>query len=153
MKFAHGEGSIRNDTIYASDDGAYLNGKFGYDTLNGGNGDDFLVGGTRKDTLTGGLGSDTFLFRMGDDLDTITDFEFGAGGDTLIFAANPSVAEFSDLTLRQSGNDVKIRYGSNSTVIIKDHLVSEIDANNIQFDPTGLLTAPDYFGIDYEFMT
>ncbi len=149
VKFAYGEGSSRNDTIYATDDGAYLNGKFGYDTLVGGDGDDLLIGGTRKDTLTGGLGSDTFLFRMGDDLDTITDFEFGVDGDTLIFSANPSVTEFADLRLRQSGDDVKVRYGSNSTVIIKDTLVSEIDANNIEFDPYGTLTAEDYFGIDF----
>jgi hypothetical protein len=147
--FTHGQASSANDTIYGRDGGAYLNGKFGYDTLVGGAGDDLIVGGTRKDTLTGGQGADTFLFRMGDDLDTITDFQFGAGGDTLIFSNNPSVVDFSDLTITQSGNNVKIRYGSNSTVVLKDHVVADVDASNIQYDPTGMLTAQDYFGIDF----
>ncbi len=147
--FTHGEGSSNNDVIYGADGGAYLNGKFGYDTLVGGAGDDIIIGGTRKDTLTGGDGSDTFIFRMGDDLDTITDFQFGVGGDILIFAANGSVDSFDDLRITQVGDDVRIRYGSNSTVVIEDHDVADIDAANIQFDPTGSLTATAYFGIDF----
>ena len=149
VAFSHGEASSANDIIYGADGGAYLNGKFGYDTLVGGNGDDLIVGGARKDTLTGGEGADTFLFRMGDDLDTVTDFQFGPGGDTLIFANNPSVTDFSDLTITQSGNNVRIRYGSNSTIVLNDHIVADVDATNIQYDPTGTLTAHDYFGIDF----
>ena len=148
--FTHGEASSNNDVIYGADGGAYLNGKFGYDTLVGGAGDDFIVGGTRKDTLTGGDGSDTFLFRMGDDLDTITDFQFGADGDVLIFSANMAVDSFDDLVITQVGDDVRIRYGSNSTVVLQNHDVSDVDAANIQFDPTGTLTAVSYFGIDFD---
>ena len=107
-----------NDDIRGTDQDDYLNGAFGYDSLSGGAGDDYLVGGTRKDTLTGGAGSDTFLLRMGDDLDTITDFTFGAGGDTIIFSGNTGVTSASGLVFTQNGADVSIRYGSNSTVIL-----------------------------------
>ena len=41
---------------------------------------------------------------MGDDLDRITDFEFGLGGDTLIFSNNPNVMDADDLTITEDGS-------------------------------------------------
>jgi Ca2+-binding RTX toxin-like protein len=141
--------SSANDDIRGTDQDDYLNGAFGYDKLSGGAGNDYLVGGMRKDTLTGGSGSDTFLLRMGDDLDTITDFAFGAGGDTLIFSGNVAVKSASDLVFTQNGADLYIRYGSNSTVILVGHTLADIDIANFTFDPTGALTANAYAGVDF----
>ena len=137
-------GSTRNDTIVGSDDGSVLVGGFGYDTLIGGSSADVLIGGTRRDTMTGGEGSDTFLLVMGDDLDRITDFEFGISGDTIIFSNNPSVVDASDLIFTVSGDDVRVRYGSNSTVILENTNLADIDMNNFQFDPNGEISASDF---------
>ena len=90
------------DDILSGDDGSdVLEGGLGNDLLSGGAGSDFLSGGAGNDTLvggagddvmTGGAGQDVFRYVAGDldgviDGDTITDFELGAGGDTLDLAA------------------------------------------------------------------
>lgn len=138
--------SNRNDILLGSDEGSVLDAGFGYDTLIGGSSDDVLIGGTRKDLMTGGGGSDTFLLVMGDDLDTITDFSFadGISGDTIIFSNNPNVTSADDLTITADGDDVRIRYGSNSTVILKDTSLSDIDASHFQFDPDDLISSDDF---------
>lgn len=138
--------SNRNDILLGSDEGSVLDAGFGYDTLIGGSSNDVLIGGTRKDLMTGGGGSDTFLLVMGDDLDTITDFSFadGISGDMIIFSNNPSVTSVDDLTITADGDDVRIRYGSNSTVILKDTSLSDIDASHFQFDPDGLISSDDF---------
>ncbi|MFA5678996.1 MAG: hypothetical protein WC953_11435, partial [Pseudomonas sp.] len=54
--------------------------------ITGGAGNDIITGGTGDDVLTGGDGADTFVFQGGiDDLDTITDFTAGVGGDVFQF--------------------------------------------------------------------
>lgn len=141
--------SSANDDIRGTGGNDYLNGAFGYDSLSGGAGNDYIVGGTRKDTLTGGSGSDTFLLRMGDDLDTITDFTFGAGGDMIIFSGNAAVANASSLVFTQNGSDLYVRYGSNSTVILKDHTLADVDISNFAFDPSGAATSSAYNGIGF----
>ena len=147
--FSTAVASTANDDIRGTSGDDYLNAGFGYDSLSGGDGNDYLVGGTRKDMMTGGSGSDTFLLRMGDDLDTITDFSFGVDGDTLIFSGNMAMASAGDLTFTENGGDLYVRYGSNSTVILKDHSLADVDADNFHFDPSGLQTASAYSGEDY----
>ncbi|MEE9314335.1 MAG: hypothetical protein V3V02_06780 [Rhizobiaceae bacterium] len=144
VTFSNAIGSNRNDTINGDESGSLLVGGYGYDTLTGGSSDDVLIGGTRRDTMTGGDGSDTFLLVMGDDLDRITDFEFGVGGDTLIFSNNSSVVDASGLTFTVSGDDVKVRYGSNSTVILENTALTDIDEDNFQFDPNGDISTNDF---------
>jgi hypothetical protein len=139
-------GSTANDVIHGTDAADYLNAGFGYDTILGGAGDDYIVGGTRKDTMTGGEGSDTFLLRMGDDLDTITDFTFGVDGDTIIFSGNAAVTSMANLTFTQNGADLYVRYGSNSTVILAGHTLADVDAANFAFDPGGAQTLATYNG-------
>ena len=144
--FNYAVGSTANDVIHGTNANDYLNAGFGYDTILGGSGDDYIVGGTRKDTMTGGDGADTFLMRMGDDLDTITDFTFGVDGDTIIFSGNPAVTSMSNLTFTQTGADLYVRYGSNSTVILAGHTLAEVDATNFAFDPSGQQTLAAYNG-------
>lgn len=75
-------------------DNELLVGGDGKQTINGAAGNDILMGGEGADQLTGGSGADTFVFTNGADedagtaglqigADTITDFTFGATGDTL----------------------------------------------------------------------
>jgi hypothetical protein len=146
VAFNYAVGSTANDVIHGTDSNDYLNAGFGYDTILGNGGDDYIVGGTRKDTMNGGDGSDTFLLRMGDDLDTITDFTFGLDGDTIIFSGNAAVTSMANLTFTQNGADLYVRYGSNSTVILAGHTLADVDASNFAFDPGGAQTLAAYNG-------
>lgn len=146
VEFSYAVGGTANDVIHGTNGNDYLNAGFGYDTILGGAGNDYVVGGTRKDTMTGGEGADTFLLRMGDDLDTITDFTFGVGGDTIIFSGNAGVTSLANLTFTQNGADLYIRYGSNSTVILAGHALADVDATNFAFDPGGVQTLAAYNG-------
>ncbi len=149
ITFGNVEGVNRNDIAHANDSGVYMNGKYGYDTLIGGAGDDYIVGGTLSDKLTGNGGSDTFLFRVGDGLDTITDMEFGANGDLIVFADNESVTAFEDLYFYTRNDELRVRFGANATVILEGVELADVVADNFAFDPTGTLTAELYFGSDY----
>ncbi|MCG7600995.1 cellulose binding domain-containing protein [Halomonas sp. McH1-25] len=66
VTFEYLVGSRRDDVVQGSDDGAYLNGGLGNDTLRGGQGDDILQGGPANDwgknILDGGEGDDTAYY-------------------------------------------------------------------------------------------
>lgn len=73
VRFDYVKGSRRSDEIQASDEGAYLNGGLGHDTLIGGDGHDVLQGGPGdawydgNDRLVGGKGIDTALYTQDSD--------------------------------------------------------------------------------------
>jgi Ca2+-binding RTX toxin-like protein len=78
------KGGTRQDTILGGDgdDRLFgnsfndeLSGGQGADTLNGGGGDDRLYGGAGDDRMKGGAGADLFEFDLGDEHDTIVDFD------------------------------------------------------------------------------
>ena len=126
---AGGGTAVSNTAI---DNGTVL-GTSGADVLIGTAGNDILVGGQGSDTLTGGAGSDTFMFRSSDGraVDTITDFDAAAGGDTLgIGALLQGYSDGADLaqfiSLRQSGSDTVVSVdmdGSGSAHDLQDLLI------------------------------
>lgn len=146
VAFNYAVGSTANDVIHGTDANDYLNAGFGYDSILGGGGDEYIVGGTRKDTMTGGEDSDTFLLRMGDGLDTITDFTFGVDGDIIIYSGNSAVTSMANITFTQNGDDLYVCYGSNSTVILAGQTLADVDAANFAFDPGGAPTLAAYNG-------
>jgi Ca2+-binding RTX toxin-like protein len=146
VQFHFAVGASAADTIFGTAAGDYLNGGGGADKINGGDGDDFIVGGLKRDVMTGGAGQDTFLLKMGDDLDKITDFTFGVDGDTIVFAGNIKVASMADLKFTQNGADLYIKYGVNSTVILQNHTIADVNAANFEFDPTGSHTTAAWNG-------
>lgn len=144
FKYAVGAGA--KDDIRGTSGNDYLNGRGNADKINGGAGDDFIVGGLKRDVLTGGAGEDTFLLRKGDDLDKITDFQFGLDGDTIIFSGNAAVMSIANLVFTQIGADITIKYGVNSTVILQKHTLADVDASNFSFDPSGADSLPAWNG-------
>ena len=104
------------------DDVDYMYGRGGDDFLFGGRGDDWLYGGTGKDTLDGGKGNDTlmggrgadrFVFDRKSETDHIRDFEDGE--DLLVIKGG---LKFSDLAIRQKGEDTIINGPSESFSIV-----------------------------------
>ncbi len=148
ISFKYGVGSSGKDDIRGTSGNDYLNGRGDADVLKGGAGNDYLVGGLKRDVMTGGAGQDTFLLRKGDDLDKITDFTFGAGGDTLIFSGNSTVTSMANLVFTQNGADLYVKYGGNSTVILQNHTLADVQASNFSFDPSGTDSLPAWNG-DY----
>jgi hypothetical protein len=111
-------GTIEEDYLIGGGGNDALHGGDKNDGLNGGDGDDMLYGGRGDDRLVGGEGADTFILNAaGDGVDTITDFEFGAGGDALDIsnildgfdAGTDVIADFIKLTTNADGHmDVQI---------------------------------------------
>lgn len=62
VSFEYVIGTRRHDFIPGADDGVYLDGGLGNDTLMGGAANDLLRGGLGNDTLDGGAGIDTAFF-------------------------------------------------------------------------------------------
>jgi Ca2+-binding RTX toxin-like protein len=146
VQFHYAVGAAAADTLFGTAAGDYLNGGGGADKINGGAGDDYIVGGLKRDVLTGGAGSDTFLFKMGDDLDRITDFTFGIDGDTIVFAGNAKMTSMANLKFTQNGADLYIKYGVNSTVILENHTLADVNAANFEFDSSGTHSLPIWNG-------
>ncbi|MFM9941572.1 MAG: hypothetical protein ACKVP7_18970 [Hyphomicrobiaceae bacterium] len=137
VHFTYARGHDAADEIHGSDAGAYLNGMNGQDRLIGGAGNDLLVGGLNKDRMTGGDGSDSFLVRVGDNYDTITDFDARVDGDRIVISGAAGIDSYADLAISAVGDDAVIRYGANATITLEGVMVSEISAHCFVFDPTG----------------
>lgn len=107
------------DTLNGGTGADTLEGGGGGDTLLGGAGNDVLRGGTGNDVLNGGGGDDVFAFKTGDGIDRITSFNISAN-DRIDLSGVSAIRDFLDLTenhLRQVGNDVLIRAGSDQIII------------------------------------
>ncbi|MDI5933887.1 alginate biosynthesis protein [Halomonas kalidii] len=105
VAFDHVIGSRRDDDLQGSDDGVFLDGGLGHDTLVGGDGNDLLQGGPGddwydgEDRLEGGKGTDTALYTQDYDqyditfaddhvviegkgsVDTLVDMQYAVFGD------------------------------------------------------------------------
>ena len=135
VKFQHAEGSDANETIYGTDNGAWLDGRGGNDLLIGGAGNDRLIGGTGNDTLTGKGGADTFAFAAGFGRDTVTDFDAtSAMHDVLEF----SKSVFADAAAvmaasSQVGLDVLIAKDAGNSVLLANTSLADLAARPEDF--------------------
>lgn len=102
-----GEVTFANGVVETFANIENLIGTRGENALIGDDGDNVIEGDNKDDTLTGMGGRDTFVFRLGDDTDTITDFEDGLDRLDL----RPTGLGFGDLGIFDSGIDTLIRYG------------------------------------------
>ena len=107
-----------------------LIGKAGNDVLIGGSGNDRLVGGVGIDKLTGGVGNDTLTGGSGNDIfqinsgigrDEITDYTSREDRIKLLGGL-----EENDLTIRQAGDNVKIKYEGDLMAIVQDTLIADL---------------------------
>lgn len=111
-----------------------LTGNSAANELDSGEGNDRLFGGGGNDTLTGGDGEDLFVFKDGWDADEITDF---VAGEDRIDVSNFGSA-FNTLVEIQAaaiddGSDTTIDFGSGDTLLIRNMLVANLQADDFIF--------------------
>ncbi|MBT0962389.1 calcium-binding protein [Denitromonas iodatirespirans] len=89
------DGGVGNDYLYGGNGSDTLNGGADNDYLYGGNDNDVLTGGAGNDYLSGDAGSDTYVFGRGDGLDTVYNYDAGAGVDTIALSGGLLPSEVS----------------------------------------------------------
>jgi Ca2+-binding RTX toxin-like protein len=89
--------------------------------LFGGSGNDLLTGGLGNDQLTGGAGRDKFSINTGTGRDVITDYTSGEDKIKLLGGLTES-----DLTIRQAGENVKIKYEEDLLVIVQNTIADDL---------------------------
>lgn len=99
-----------NEVKFGGDGKDSLVGYKNNDYLFTGDGNDTLYGQKGNDYLEGGAGNDTYIFQSGDGHDTIYDT---SGNDTIRLTD----VSIEDVRLVDSGDDLKISYGSSSITI------------------------------------
>ncbi|MGB3406737.1 MAG: calcium-binding protein [Jannaschia sp.] len=126
------QGDDGKDTLYGGLGNDTLRGGGDNDLVYGGDGDDFLNGGANGDTLFGGAGSDTFLRNYGDFIDTYQDFEAGPGADVMLISGS-AYTRFSELALRQVGDDVVLDFGPTGSTLFQNTVLADLTADNFAF--------------------
>ena len=115
-------------------DAAWIRGTSGNDVLSGTNGNDTLFGDAGNDTITTGAGNDIIVFKSNFGMDTITDFQAGAGsGDTLAFD-NSLFTDFEAVlaAAAQVGNDTVISFDAESSVTLKNVALMSLHQDDLR---------------------
>lgn len=123
--------SVRND-IYGGSGDDRLRGFGGDDNFLGGAGDDLIRGdfgsddidgGTGNDELEGGVGNDKFIFKLGYEIDTITDFENDRDQIDLLDFGIDSLANAMG-TYSQDGNDLVFSFNAGADQLIIENFTT-----------------------------
>jgi Ca2+-binding RTX toxin-like protein len=114
-------GRAGNDRLYGEAGNDRLYGEAGNDILFGGSGNDLLTGGLGNDQLTGGAGRDKFSINTGTGRDVITDYTSGEDKIKLLGGLTES-----DLTIRQAGENVKIKYEEDLLAIVQNTIADDL---------------------------
>lgn len=164
---------VDDDARSAGEDGVPIIGDDGNNVLEGGEESDNITGGKGDDTLTGGGNQDLFTVRLGDGIDTITDFgsvgtgvnpstDAAAEIDTLKFEGAGLTAR--NMLLAQDGSDLLINFeGVDDTGLILQNFALEnlenlrtttgasVDIGNALFDrQKGFQDSFDVFNADQQ---
>lgn len=127
-----------NDARPDGENGVHLIGDDSNNVLGGGEESDNITGGKGDDTLTGGGNQDLFTVRLGDGIDTITDFgsvgtgvnpstDAAAESDTLKFEGDGLTAR--NMLLTQDGSDLLISFEGveGAEAILQDFALENLD--------------------------
>ncbi len=132
-------GNRGNDKLFGNKGKDLLDGGKGSDKLFGGAGNDEIYGGAGKDRIVGGKGddmlyggsqADVFVFAGADGNDTIFDFEVGLD----MIKIKGKTAQFTDLTISQSGDDAIVDYDA-TTITLTDINASDLSVTDFIFQP------------------
>jgi len=131
-------GTNFNDVLSGGHGINVLNGGGGDDQLFANNGDDQASGGAGNDTITLGLGNDRLDFRNGDETDTVTDFNAGAGSeDQIILTFHSAATSFAQMQMAgmfsQQGADTHIDLGGGDLIVLQNVNVGDLHQDDFIF--------------------
>ena len=131
-------GGADDDRVVGGSGRDILSGNSGDDTISGLSGFDTIAGGTGNDLLTGGTNADCFVFADGHGQDTISDFEAQNDAEKIDFSGLTSISALEDLTgpggaASQQGAHVLIDTGGGHTILLRNVLLSDLDAADFLF--------------------
>ncbi len=133
---ATGDTWILIENLVGSNHADTLLGSIGANDINGGGGSDRITGFAGDDVLTGGAGVDTFIIAAGHGNDIITDFD-ATSGDLIDLSTHQLWTDFASLVtagaMTQSGANVVINLGFNSTVTLNNVTLADLDATDFVF--------------------
>jgi len=127
----------KNVNLIGNDTGDVLYGNSGNNHIRGDMGTDFITGGRGNDTLTGGDGvnsgdtGDIFIFHHHSGADIITDFQDGT--DKINLDAYTGIADFGDLTIKKSGEDVVVMLADGDSITLLHTSKAMITEADFQF--------------------
>ena len=124
-----------NDTIDGFNVADIIDGEDGNDIIRAWDGNDRVSGGLGNDTITTGAGNDTIIFRPGFGLDTITDFQAGAGSVDVLELANSLFTDFEDVlaSAAQVGSDTVITYDADNSITLKNVAMTSLHQDDFRF--------------------
>ncbi|WP_349963373.1 calcium-binding protein [Rhizobium sp. ZPR3] len=114
---------------------AWIRGTTGNDTLGGTGANDTLFGDAGNDTITTGAGNDIIVFKPNFGIDTITDFQAGAGSVDVLEFDNSLFADFEDVlaAAAQVGNDTVITHDAGNTITLKNVALANLHQDDVRF--------------------
>jgi Ca2+-binding RTX toxin-like protein len=118
------EGGDGDDNLSDSGGNGLYSGGAGNDGLTGNSGNELFAGGAGNDTIVTGAGNDVIAFNRGDGQDTV--ISGGGGSKTLSLGG---ALDYSDLTLKKSGNDLILSTGNDEQIALKDWYASGANRN------------------------
>ncbi len=130
------QGTSAADTITGNDHyGERIEGGAGNDKIDAKGGDDTINGGLGNDTITSGVGDDIIVFKPNFGLDTITDFQAGAGSADVLEFDTSLFTDFEAVlaAAAQVGDDTVITYDASNTVTLKNVAVTSLHDDDVRF--------------------
>ncbi|MDF3415051.1 hypothetical protein HKX54_11345 [Sulfitobacter sp. M57] len=137
-------GQEGNDSMWGGEGGDRFFGGQGNDIIDGGTGNDTVYGGAGFDTILGGDGDDSlhgsfnadeFLFENNHGNDTVGDFDATSANEIIDLSRVDGMTRLSDVLNAsfQSGQDVVIQTGGNSSIRLNRVNLDDLDENDFVF--------------------
>ena len=116
-------------------DAAWIRGTSGNDTLSGTSGNDTFFGDAGTDAISTGAGNDIIVFKPNFGMDTITDFQVGAGSADVLEFDSSLFADFEAVlaAAAQVGNDTVITYDADNAVTLKNVGLAILHEDDVRF--------------------
>jgi Ca2+-binding RTX toxin-like protein len=125
IKFADGTTWDRTQISNA----AWIRGTSGNDTINGTGNDETFDGGPGNDTISGSTGSDTYIFGVGSGNDTIYEYPWQSGTDTVRLVG----LNAADVSFGRSGGNLLVTINSTGEVLTVPDQFNDYGIDQVKF--------------------
>lgn len=112
----------------------FVGGTDGNDTITGTSGNDTILAGLGNDTITTGAGNDAIVFKPNFGMDTITDFQAGAGSVDVLEFDSSLFTDFEAVlaAAAQVGSDTLITYDAGNVLTLKNVALTSLHQDDVR---------------------